>query len=189
MGSGPRGRVWLRQATAGAHARAEASLGLLDPELTAEAYADALAALHGLHAGLEPQLSMAVGQGWIAPALVGPAREGDLRHDLAALDREPPAAPRATRLDGPGDALAAAYVLGGSTLGATVLIRRVPPAVSSGARRYLEGGASPQARACWRGVSREIERCSPARLREVAATAVAIFDALVAQTEATAVRS
>jgi heme oxygenase len=183
-------RAWLRHATARAHARAEASLALLDADLTTESYADALAALHALHAGLEPQLAAAVADGRIAPRLVGPARTPDLERDLAALGRRPNgSAGRVLRLSDADEALAGAYVLGGSTLGATVLVRSVPTAVSGGARRFLERGASPEARACWRAVSREIERCGPHRLQRVAATANLVFDVLSTRMEVSAVRS
>src|SRR5262249_52510731 len=156
-------------------ARAEASLGLLDPDLTTDGYADALEALHALHAGLEPRLAAAVEDGWIAPPLVGPRRTPDLERDLAALGRTPDAGD-AVPLNRPEAALAAASVLGGSTLGAAVLVRSVPLDVSAGARRFLERGASREARACWRAVSREIERCDPDRLHRVAATAIVVFD-------------
>ncbi len=182
-------RAWLRRSTAAAHARAEASLGLLDPDLTRDGYASALETLHVLHAALEPQLAVAVARRWVAAPLVGPERTADLERDLAALGRRPEATGgELLRLAGADDALAAAYVLGGSTLGAAVLVRSVPAEPSAGARRFLERGASREARACWRAVCREIERCERDRLQRVAATAIVVFDALSARGEVSAVR-
>jgi heme oxygenase len=118
----------LRNGTREHHERAESRLPLLDPALTRERYAHALAALHGFHAPLEARLTHV---DWAAVGLDWEARRKAplLARDLLQLGRsarEVGALPRCDVLPDTASlarALGCAYVLEGATLGGQ-LVRR-----------------------------------------------------------------
>jgi heme oxygenase len=180
-------RVLLRDGTRAHHARAEASLPLLDPSLTRDGYRRLLAALHAFHAPLEERLVAcdaltALGIDWTqrrkAHLLVADLRQlAAPAHDLAAPSPELPDV-RATSA-----ALGALYVVEGATLGGQLVARHLARALGIGP----DGGASffaaygERTGPMWREFVRVLERaeddgaCEPAA---VLAAARATFDAL-----------
>lgn len=123
-------RDLLRDGTQAHHARAEASLPLLDEALTVERYRELLARLLGFYAPLEQRLSDA---SWSRIGL-DPARRrkapllvADLRA-LALTDAQIAALPRCGDLPAVralSDALGCLYVLEGATLGGQLVRRHV----------------------------------------------------------------
>ncbi|CAO4176031.1 Biliverdin-producing heme oxygenase [Methylorubrum populi] len=117
----------LREATAEAHAALERDLDWEARVATLSGYRDLLGRLRGFHASYEPAIAAALAEAaFFDPRRRLMALDADLRTlslDGTALDALPmPARPR---LDGPGAALGALYVLEGSTLGGTVIGRHV----------------------------------------------------------------
>ncbi len=117
----------LRQETAGAHARLERSLALLDPPLARERFVTLLERFYGFHAVWEPVIAA-----HFDPEFLQPRRRVRLiEADLIALgrhpaDTRPPFCFGATALGRtPEAALGSLYVMEGSTLGGKVIARGV----------------------------------------------------------------
>ena len=178
----------LRAGTREHHARAEASLPLMDPALTRDDYARAIAALHGFHAPLEARLAR---QPWARLGLDWDARRKTplLARDLHALGRTPDAIAALPVWDALPDtatlarALGAAYVLEGATLGGQLVRRHLQHALGigpdDGAAYYSAYGdrVGPMWRAFLAALTAAVERdgCAP---DEVVAGARDTFDAL-----------
>ncbi len=143
------------------------------------AYVAALRALASFHRAVEPQLARAVRLGLLEAGLVGEPRLPDLERDLAAL-AEPAGDDRCAvpALESAEGAFAAAYVLAGSALGARLLVRRLPRAVTGDARRYIEGASGEAARERWERIRAALDESGEERRPAIARHAVALFAAL-----------
>ena len=177
----------LKDGTRAQHARAEASLPLLDPALTRADYARVLQALHGFHAPLERALADVP---WARLGLDWDARRKTplLARDLRALGASADAAsaPECVALPDTSTvarALGSAYVLEGATLGGQLvrrhLARTLGLGAETGAAYYHAYGddVGPMWRAFLAGLAVAVERdgCPP---DEVLAGARDTFDAL-----------
>ncbi len=117
----------LRAATASAHEALERDLGWEARVATLNGYRDLLGRLHGFHAGWEPAIGAALGDG----AFFDPRRRlAALGDDLAFLGLTAPEIAGLSRaqalvLAGPASAMGALYVLEGSTLGGRVIGRHI----------------------------------------------------------------
>jgi heme oxygenase len=181
-------RDLLREGTRVHHARAEASLPLMDESLTRDRYARALARLLGFYAPLERRLDAvdwaAVGLDWTARRKA-PLLAGDLRRlgwndaALAALpqcDDLPP-------VDSPSRALGCLYVFEGATLGGQLvrrhLARRLALGPESGAAFFAAYGdaVGPMWRAYQQRLAELVDRgaCAPDDVLDAARDT---FDAL-----------
>jgi heme oxygenase (biliverdin-IX-beta and delta-forming) len=178
----------LRTRTREHHARAEASLPLMDPALTRADYVRVLEALHGFHAPLEAALSHLP---WTRLGLDWDARRKTplLARDLRALGHSPHAIAELSVCDVLPDtssmarALGAAYVLEGATLGGQLVRRHLHRTLGLGP----DGGAAyysayddrvgPMWRAFLAALATAVERdgCPP---DELVAGARDTFDAL-----------
>ena len=181
-------RDLLRDATRAHHARAEASLPLMDPALTRADYARVLEALHGFHAPLEARLAP---RPWTTLGLDWDARRKTplLALDLRALGRthaEVDALPVCDALPDTSSlarALGCAYVLEGATLGGQLVRRHLAHTLGlgpeSGAAYYSAYGdaVGPMWREFVAGLTMAVERdgCPP---DDVVAGARDTFDAL-----------
>jgi heme oxygenase len=123
-------RELLKEGTRTHHARAEASLPLMDEALTRERYVHTLARLHGFYAPLEERLARA---DWSAVPLAWERRRKSplLADDLRALgwtDGQLARLPRCDRLPDvrtTARLLGCLYVLEGATLGGQLVRRHV----------------------------------------------------------------
>ena len=113
----------LKRETAELHAAVEARVDLVSPDLTRSRYVELLGRLRALHAGLEPAIAAALGEG----DPVEPWRRlGYLDRDLAHFGSRPGsdvAAAEMPVLRSADDALGALYVLEGSRLGGRLIAR------------------------------------------------------------------
>jgi heme oxygenase len=157
-------RTRLRLATADDHARTETGFAAGLAALP-ESYGDFLLA----HARAFPAVGRALSVALDWPAWR--ARWQDLEADLAALDLDPPPvltiAPVASRAEG----LGMAYVLEGSRLGSTLLLKSIPAGLPAA---YLSGGND---RAPWRRLLDLLETIDPADEAAAIAGARAAFGA------------
>jgi heme oxygenase (biliverdin-IX-beta and delta-forming) len=133
----------LKSATAGAHASLETRLHIARPAPSLGLYRLYLSGMHGFTAPLEAQLRSVEPRLPIALELEKRCKAHLLEADLAALQARSGAVsalPRCEalpRVDVPGRALGALYVLEGSTLGARWLLRHLAPVGIEPATRYL----------------------------------------------------
>ena len=178
----------LKDGTRAQHARAEASLPLLDPALTRADYARVVTALHGFHAPLERELAAVP---WARLDLDWDARRKTplLARDLRALRRTSgdvvalPACDRLPDASTLARALGCAYVLEGATLGGQLVRRHLARTLGlgpdTGAAYYHAYGddVGPMWRAFLAGLAVAVARdgCPP---DEVLAGARDTFDAL-----------
>lgn len=177
----------LKDGTRAQHARAEASLPLLDPALTRADYARVLQALHGFHAPLERALAVVP---WARLGLDWDARRKTplLARDLRALDHSadlamPPECVALPDTSTVARALGSAYVLEGATLGGQLVRRHLARTLGlgpdSGAAYYHAYGddVGPMWRTFLAGLAVAVERdgCPP---DEMLAGARDTFDAL-----------
>ena len=174
-GGAPDALVELRRRTGRAHDSLDASLaddGRI-PDLAA--YTRLLTVLADLHGRAEEPLhSWVAATPWARDALAEAPlsrRAGLFAADLSLVGAE---APR-TVPDPPYDdarGLAALYLLTGSTKGARVLLRNLPPDVAPHARAGLTDAAAPASTRTWRAVmamlGEPLERAHPGRHRELA---------------------
>lgn len=142
----------LRQHTRETHERVEASIGLLDPELTADSLRDRLARLAGFWAGAERAVDDWASKHAVAAEQLHWSRRRRveiLRDDLARLGMSRHAiAVLPVTATGPctdAEVLGWLYVAEGSTLGGAVIDRRLAPgspmARVRALRPYSEGPA------------------------------------------------
>ncbi|GLC26431.1 biliverdin-producing heme oxygenase [Roseisolibacter agri] len=178
----------LKDGTRAQHARAEASLPVMDPALTRADYARVLHALHGFHAPLERQLAAVP---WDRLGLDWDARRKTplLARDLRALGGAPadvaviPACDRLPDASTLARALGCAYVLEGATLGGQLVRRHLARTLGlgpdTGAAYYHAYGddVGPMWRTFLAGLAVAVERegCPP---DELLAGARDTFDAL-----------
>ena len=177
----------LRAATAEIHARLDASLGLLDAELTTARYAGVLRGFRAAVGVAEPALAahaaVLARHGYV---VVERAKAHWLDADLADLGDAAalPVLEGSYRLDTPAAAFGAAYVLEGATLGGQVIARHVVPLLGlqppRGCRYLLSYGEATGGR--WRDTCFSIrtfftaEHARPESLGEAARAAVATFE-------------
>ena len=178
----------LKDGTRAQHARAEASLPLLDPALSLADYARVVEALHGFHAPLERRLAAVpwarIGLDWDArrktPLLARDLRAlGRTAADVAALPLCEPLPDVTTH----ARLLGCAYVLEGATLGGQLVRRHLARSLglgpATGAAYYHAYGSDvgPMWRAFLGGLTAAVERdgCAP---DEMLAGARETFDAL-----------
>lgn len=161
-------RLALRTATARTHERTDAAFSTLDLGERGD-YGVFLSSHWLAYRALEPVFAAALSAGARPPVMTGLLAE-----DLRALGIAPPdPAPPAFE----GDALGAAYVVGGSHFGKRVLSRRhaaSPDGRVRAAGRYL---ASPALSAYWPVLQDAMARAAaePGRLERMAAGADAAF--------------
>lgn len=134
----------LKQETMQDHAVAERHVRILDPDATNQTYARYLTRMLGFHRPMERAFSsqeLLAATGFDAPAR---RKQQLLAADLSALESgtdaiDCDALPDITDL---ADALGAAYVLEGSTLGGAFILSHLPPSLAAlrgKATRFLEG--------------------------------------------------
>lgn len=152
-------RALLRTATAGLHERVDARLsGPFDSSRSS--YAAFLATLAGAVLPLEAALE-AGGIEALMPDWPTRRRGPALRHDLAVLATEVPAARAAGAIDGEARLLGALYVLEGSRLGGRLLLRRVLDNPDPQVRRATRFLAQGEEIGLWRSFLARLES-SPA---------------------------
>jgi heme oxygenase (biliverdin-IX-beta and delta-forming) len=168
----------LRAATADAHRQLDDGLIVTDPDLTVDAYRQFLVGLYGIVAPLEDHI-----------AVHAPLRDWDdrrrawmLRLDLGPLADTAPLCPFTPRPADADEALGAAYVLEGSTLGGVHVAAAVRRSVGSGAPTRWFDSHGDQVSARWQAFRRELHRHvdTDGNLGAVIAGAVATFDAMSA---------
>lgn len=163
----------LRAATADAHARIEARLALLDPDLTEHRYVAVLTGMHAFHAPLEPRLRAL--DAWRGD------RARWLDEDLGdfGCPRPSPAVDLPAIRDA-SDAFGCAYVLEGASLGGVVIARGLRGRFGDGGLRFFLG-EGPQVGARWRDFLTRLEaswRATPLDEGRVTRAAVDTFEAL-----------
>ena len=164
----------LRRRTAPWHRAVERAVGLLSPEVTTDIYGSVLAAFARVHATLDDDLVAR------APAgLPYTARTPLLRRDLRDLGHpgEGPARPAAPVADTPARAFGARYVIEGSRLGGTLIVRHLRRALGFELPvRYLTVDGT-DARPAWTAftsvAARELR--TAADVDDAADAAVAVF--------------
>jgi heme oxygenase len=147
-------QTWLRERTAAAHASAErAVMGALSP-LEPRRYGAYLQRVLALYEAVEPLLWSACGA--LVPDSASRLKLAWLREDLAALGlaHDPSARAPVPAITDPFEALGAAYVIEGSTLGGPVLLERLRASGlllgrDAGGGRFLSGYGAENA-AMWR---------------------------------------
>jgi heme oxygenase len=181
----------LRDATAASHARAEATVPVLDAALTLAGYASVLARFRDAYATLEDALAD-VGE-WPDGFDVGARRKLPLlERDLAWLRERgvatPPPRPLATSVAGVARARIAAaigalYVLEGATLGGQVILRRIGArlGVAPGAGASFYAGYGAETGTMWKAFAAMANAWGEAHRDawdEVVESARATFDAI-----------
>ena len=154
-------RFALRDATAAWHERVDAVYSSLDLA-TREGYGRFLSAQAAAHLPVEAALD-AGGAVALMPDWIARRRADAIRADLAALGLAVPDPEPVPDLVGTAALMGAAYVLEGSRLGGTMLVRQVPVDFP---RAFLSGGGS----APWRALIEMLD----ARLRTEQDLAAAI---------------
>ncbi len=166
----------LKEATAGIHQQVERQVRILDPQAPASAYVDYLSKLLGFHAPLEHAL-----EGAGLPVLEGRAKTPLLAQDLWALGVDPEYLAWCRQLpqvSTRAQALGAAYVLEGATLGGKHVLSRLGDRAPAHASRYLDC-YGPQVGARWNAFRQTLrEEVSPQEAPECLAAAVGTFEAL-----------
>ena len=173
----------LKDETADLHLAAEGHVHILDPAATARDYRDYLGAMLGFHRPMEARLAVLDPLGFASPSR---RKAHLLESDLRALGDEAgwPDCARLPALPGIAEAIGAAYVLEGSTLGGRFILSRLPPRLarlSGVATAFLDGyGAATGAR--WRDFAGVVERglVDDAAVDAAVAGARATFTALSA---------
>lgn len=126
-------RADLRARTGPLHQQAEGALALMDPAMSKERYRAVLSVLHAFYAELEPAIA-AHASGWARLGIDMPARRKLhlLEADLASLGARVEKAGAAASLPTFPDAVGAAYVVEGATLGGAVIHRHLSTALGFG---------------------------------------------------------
>lgn len=162
-------RTRLRAATADDHRRTEDGFGALLVALSDSIGAGSYGAFLQAHARAFPAIGRALSAGLDWPPWR--ARWHDLEADLAALDLDSPQALTVKAATSRAAALGMAYVLEGSRLGSTLLLRRIPAGLPVA---YLRGGND---RAAWQRLLALLETIDPADATAAIAGARLAFDA------------
>jgi len=159
-------RLALRNATGPTHERTDAAFSTLDLGVR-EDYAVFLASHWLAYSALEPVFAADL------PAEARPpVMTGLLAEDLAALDLAPPDRARPVFR---GDALGAAYVVGGSHFGKRVLSRRHAASTDPQVRVAGSYLASPALSEYWPALQDAVEKAAPDGLERLIAGADAGF--------------
>lgn len=191
-GARPPLRASLRTASAAPHARLDAAFAVRTGSVSG--YAALLQVLHRFHTSADPLLTAWAAGSPAAPTVTVPEREAALRRDLLALDVAPlPPAdlsvlPRdaASGLLTAGAGLGLLYVVAGSSVGARVLLRQLPPAVPVQARAGLAEGAGEASAQLWRTTVQALAAVASSAVTEDATRSCRLaFDVLCACSEAT----
>lgn len=172
-----RGR--LRSDTASAHGRLEAAVDLLGAAASRGRYIAFLRALAAVHPPIEARLQNFRTYREAVPDARERLRAHWLESDLEALGVSAPA-PIPASLGDLSEALGAAYVFEGSTLGGRILSREIPAklGVPSIATRYVDGYGDHTA-ARWRAFLDCLSRAEPqVDVERAVATARRVFDLL-----------
>jgi heme oxygenase len=147
-------RAKLRAATAEEHRRTEMSYGAVLAGLSDSRDPESYTAFLLAHARAFPAIGLAL-EGWLDwPAWR--ARWQALQSDLAALDLDPPPALTVAPVASRAEALGMAYVLEGSRLGSTLLLKRIRVGLPTA---YLSGGND---RAPWQRLLALLDTIDPA---------------------------
>lgn len=175
-------RQQLRVRTREAHDVLDRTLDLFERPLTLTQYGRLLGRFRGVHLTIEPLLARQLGPALLKGRSKLPAIEHDLRacgftleaiHALPRCDLLPP-------IDTAAAALAALYVIEGSTLGGRLIARSVGEntSIPRDACRYFDiYGDLTGTR--WRAVCDALDQCSdPNEQAQTVAAAIAIFDSL-----------
>jgi heme oxygenase len=168
----------LREATAAAHEALERDLDWEARVATLPGYRDLLVRLRGFHAAYEPAIAAALAD---APFFDPRRRLPALDADLDALDGAAPdalPAPAAPRLDGPGAALGALYVLEGSTLGGAVIGRRVARLHGEGVPLAYYAGRGRATGPLWRAFRERLDGLPEGQAAAAFAAGIATFEAM-----------
>jgi heme oxygenase len=168
----------LREATAPAHEALERDLDWEVRVATLPGYRDLLIRLRGFHAAYEPVIGIALAD---APFFDPRRRLPSLDADLHALDGPAPdtlPAPAAPRLDGPGAALGALYVLEGSTLGGAVIGRHVARLHGAGVPLAYYAGRGRATGPLWRAFRERLDGLPEAEADAAFAAGIATFEAM-----------
>jgi heme oxygenase (biliverdin-IX-beta and delta-forming) len=162
-------RAKLRSATAEEHRRTEVRFAAILATLSDSGDSNSYAAFLQAHARAFPAIGRALSAGLDWPAWR--ARWHDLEADLAALDLDPPPALHIPAATSRAEALGMAYVLEGSRLGSTLLLKSIPAGLPAA---YLNGGND---RAPWRLLLGLLETIDPAHEAAAIAGARTAFGA------------
>lgn len=134
----------LKQETTREHAMAERHVRILDPDATVEMYAKYLRRMLGFHRPMERLF--ATHEALAATGFDAPARRKQdlIVADLSAVGFDPEASDcdALPYVEDLADAIGAAYVLEGSTLGGAFILSHLPPSLAAlrgTATRFLEG--------------------------------------------------
>ncbi|MGA4551661.1 biliverdin-producing heme oxygenase [Methylorubrum aminovorans] len=167
----------LRGATAAAHEALERDLDWEARVATLPGYRNLLIRLRGFHAAYEPVIGVALAD---APFFDPRRRLPSLDADLHALDAAPGTlpAPAAPRLDGPGAALGALYVLEGSTLGGAVIGRHVARLHGAGVPLAYYAGRGRETGPLWRSFRERLDGLPERQAAAAFAAGIATFEAM-----------
>jgi heme oxygenase (biliverdin-IX-beta and delta-forming) len=168
----------LREATRAAHEALERDLDWEARVATLPGYRALLERLRGFHAAYEPAIGAALADSaFFDPRRRLPALDADLRAlDGAAPDPLP--APALPRLDGPGAALGALYVLEGSTLGGAVIGRHVARLHGEDVPLAYYAGRGRDTGPLWRGFRERLDGLPEAEAAAAFAAGIATFEAM-----------
>ena len=165
-GTAPSWREVLRASSKTAHAVLDHAL---EPAASSRGdYTRLIQVLHALHAEADPLLARWVGTSPVVRHLRAPDRERALAADLTALGAAPlaPIALGDLPTIAPGllsdpAGIALLYVVAGSSLGARVILRRLPDSIPNTAREGLTRAASAQSAALWSDLIPLLARPAP----------------------------
>ncbi|MBY6127805.1 biliverdin-producing heme oxygenase [Qipengyuania aquimaris] len=165
-------RKELREATDAAHRRLDAAAGSL-PLTCDHDYSIFLKAQYSARAAMERAFAHTPPADIQAP----PAQTPHLARDIASLGRVLPVSAEAPRFDNPLEALGAAWVIAGSSLGNRTLLARRRKAGLSGADTFLSDPSMPD---YFRSLLAVIEAADPSSSLEPATrgalTCFALFE-------------
>lgn len=174
----------LRQASAGAHRRLEAALGLLDGPPSRARFESLVAAFRGFHAAWEPALGAVLAdETLLAPRRRLPLIDADLATfgwDAPRIRALPACTAAAGLCDDAARAAGSLYVLEGSTLGGQVIARHVagaPWCPPGGLRTFDPYGAEVGRR--WRETLGWLAALPPARWPRVLDGCLETFELLL----------
>lgn len=183
-------RELLREAGAVPHARLDATFtAQLD---SVPGYVCLLQTLESFHSSADALLATWVAGSVAAPAVTIPRRTAALASDLLRLGVDPrppidltglPCDP-ATGLLTDGTGLALLYVTAGSSVGARVLLRQLPPAIPTDARAGVVEGAGPACAGLWRTTLMALGAVAPdAVAADATRSCRLVFEALCATSD------
>lgn len=179
-------QTYLREATAGAHARVEKCLAIMDPELTLSRYRAVITAFYSIYSPLEQRLGHKGGNGALGDFTVRQCRTSFLHKDLIALGtsvdqidsisstRYLPELPTAAHVIG------AMYVTEGATLGGQYIARHVRSRLglspAGGLSFFTQGGKDPsETTASWHRFRAFLNDQPEADKQSITAGALATF--------------